>query len=148
MLSELMSSAYSSVTASQTLMPRGSLRKRKIVWALVGLVALLIATLTVWSLSASPRGRWKAQSDLRQGHVALLTYGLEPPQRRVIARLLRERYGVELRTVAGDIVSEDLTAYVRAYNEVMQTAINNKFGHDVYKECAEQAYGPTNANSR
>ena len=119
------------------------LRKRRIILAVVGLVALLVAISYAWSLSASVRGRWKAQSDLRSGHLTLLTYGLRPPDRPPIAGLLPERYGVELRTVAGDIVSEDLTSYVRAYNEVMQTAINGRFGRDVYKECADEIYRRT-----
>jgi hypothetical protein len=124
-----------------------TLRKR-LAGSVVALAALFLIGLESWSLSASLRGRWRAQSDLRSGHLSLETYGLEPPQRKVIARLLQERYGVELRTVAGDIVSKELAAYVDAYNETMRTAINSKFGHNVYKECFDEAYGTGTTNSR
>jgi hypothetical protein len=106
----------------------------------IGLLVLLFAALLAWALSASLRGRLVARIDLRRGHFVFLTYGLEPPERSEIARLLRERYGIELRTVAGDIVSNNLVSYVSAYNEVMDATIRQTFGHDVYKECAEAAY--------
>ena len=77
-----------------------------------------------------------------------LTYGLEPPERSEIASLLRERYGIELRTVAADIVSKDLVSYVSSYNEVMITATDTKFGHNVYKECADAAYKVADSNFR
>jgi hypothetical protein len=114
----------------------------------IALLLLLFAAVQAWSLSASIRGRFAARIDLRRGHYVFLTYGLEPPERREIARLLRERYGIELRTVAGDIVSKDLISYVSSYNEVMDATITRNFGHDVYKECAEAAYKIGNPNSR
>jgi hypothetical protein len=65
---------------------------------------------------------------------------LEPPERREIARLPQERYVIEFRTVAGDIVSEDLVSYVRNYNEVMDAATRRKFGNDVYKERSDATH--------
>jgi hypothetical protein len=108
--------------------------------SVIGLLLLLFAGLQAWSASAAIRVRLAARLDLRRGHYAFLTYGLEPPERREIARLLRDRYGIELRTVAGDIVSKDLESYVGSYNEVMDATITRTFGHDVYKECADEAY--------
>jgi hypothetical protein len=37
------------------------------------------------------------------------------------------------------IVSETLHSYADSYNEVSVAAANRKFGHDVFKECAEVA---------
>jgi hypothetical protein len=78
-----------------------------------------------------------ARSDLQRDHYIFLTFGSESPERQEIARLLRAQYGIDLRIVAAHGVSESLASYVRGYNEVMAEATSNKFGHDVYRECAE-----------
>jgi hypothetical protein len=116
------------------------LRTRKVLISVIAIAVLLCAFLETWSLTAHLRGRLAAQLDLRQQHYTFLTYGLEPPERRVIAELLRERYGIELRTVAGDIVSRDMQSYVDGYNGIMIAAANGKFGRNVYKDCADEAY--------
>jgi hypothetical protein len=41
--------------------------------------------------------------------------------------------------VAGCIVSDSLIAYVEGYHSVVAKAAKRKFGHDVFKECAEDA---------
>ena len=113
---------------------------KKTVASAIGFVVAMPFLFWAWSSSAPARGRLTARFDLSRGHYTFLTYGLEPPQRREIARLLQERYGIELRTVAGDIVSEDLVSYVDGYDGVMSRATTSKFGHDVYRECAAEAY--------
>jgi hypothetical protein len=127
---------------------RAFLRDHKKPASVIGVAVLLLALLQTWSLSSLVRGRYAAHLDLRRGHYIFLTFGLEPPERRVIARLLRERYGIELRTVAGDTVSKDLVSYVSGYNEVMLTGTDTKFGHNVYKECADAAYKIADSKSR
>ena len=37
------------------------------------------------------------------------------------------------------MVSDSLTSYVKAYNAVVRTAVLQKFGHDVFEECARDA---------
>jgi phosphoglycerate-specific signal transduction histidine kinase len=130
-LNQNIASEYSFVGVEFSLTMRAFLRNHKKLASVIGLIALLFAALLAWSLSAPTRGRLTARFDSKRGHYIFLTFGLEPPERREIARLLQERYGVKLRTVAGDIVSEDLVSYVRSYNEVMDAATNRKFGHDV-----------------
>ncbi len=126
---------------------RAFLREHKKLASVIGLAALLLAIFQTWSLSSSARGRFAANLDLRRGHYIFLTFGLEPPERHAIARLLGERYGIELRPVAGDIVSKDLVSFVSSYNDVMLAATNTKFGHNVYKECSDAAYKVTNSKS-
>ena len=65
-------------------------------------------------------------------------YGLPPGWRSEYARLLKEQYGIEMRTVALCIVSETLCSYVDSYDEISAAAANRKFGHDVFNECAKQ----------
>jgi hypothetical protein len=55
------------------------------------------------------------------------------------ARLLRQRYGIELRVVAGCIVTKPLVAYVDGYNMVSMAAAGRKFGHDVFETTMRDA---------
>jgi hypothetical protein len=80
-----------------------------------------------------------ARFDVRHGHYMVLAYGLPPAWRSEYARLLKERYGIEVHTVAFCIVSEDLRSYADSYDEVSSAAANQKFELDVFKECAEAA---------
>jgi hypothetical protein len=74
-----------------------------------------------------------ARYDVGHGHYRILAYGLPPGWRSEYARLLKERYGIEMRTVALCIVSETLRSYVDSYDEVSAAAANHKFGHDVFQ---------------
>jgi hypothetical protein len=80
-----------------------------------------------------------ARFDALRGHYCELTYGLPTSRRPQYARLLRERYGIELHAVAGCIASNAMVSYVHGYNEVSTTGANRKFGCDIFKECAEDA---------
>ena len=92
-----------------------------------------------WTLSAAARGSVAARFDVDRGHYEIQAIGLATPWRPKCAALLRERYGVEQRTVAGCCVTESLDSYIRAYNGVMRSAALRKFGHDVFAECAADA---------
>jgi len=80
-----------------------------------------------------------ARYDISRGHHDVLGYGLPVAWRPEYARLLQERYGVKFRPVAGCIVSTGLVAYVDSYNRVSTAAVNRKLGHDVFKECSDEA---------
>ena len=102
-------------------------------------ITLLVVVVAAWWLAAPVRGQMAARFEVWRGHYNELTYGLPTSWRPEYARLLRERYGVELHAVAGCIVSDALVSYVRGYNDVSTAAANRKFGHDVFAECAEAA---------
>jgi len=91
------------------------------------------------SLTAALRGRVAAQVDIRRSQYQLLGYGLPSPSRPEYVRCLRERYNIRFRAVAGCIVSESLVSYVDAYDSAMVEAVNRTAGHDVFKECHEEA---------
>jgi hypothetical protein len=118
---------------------RTFLQRHKILMSVIGIIAILFAASQAWSLSAKQRGYWAARLDLRRGQYILLAYGLPWPWRPEYAKLFRERYGIEVRAVALCIVSETLRSYVDSYDEVIASATNQRFGHDVFKECAEAA---------
>jgi|HubBroStandDraft_6_1064221.scaffolds.fasta_scaffold531820_3 hypothetical protein len=88
---------------------------------------------------ASVRGQRAAQSDISRGRYAQLGYGLPTEWTPDYVRLLRERYGVEYRVVAGDVLSQSEAEYYGAYNAVTTDAANRRFAHDIFKECAEAA---------
>lgn len=111
---------------------------KRTLW-IVGVLVALVFSVAAWVYTAPSRGRLSARFDVWRGHYRVLAYGLPSPWRPEYTKLLRERYGIEVHTVALCIVSETLRAYADSYNEVSAAAANRKFGHDVFKECAEVA---------
>lgn len=105
----------------------------------VALSVLLVPVMQeAWSLTAAARGTRLARHDLWRGHYAIHTYGLilGAPE---YARLLKERYGIEIHVDALCIVSKSQIAFADHYNKLSSAAANHKFGHDVFKECSEEA---------
>ena len=105
----------------------------------LGILALVICAELVREYTAPMRGRVAAHFDVWRGHYVVLAYGLPSPWRPQYTQLLRERYGIEVRTVALCIVSETLRSYADSYDEMSAAAANQKFGHDVFKESEESA---------
>jgi hypothetical protein len=118
---------------------RSLVRKHRMLTASIAAVGGLILGSMILSVTASARGELVARYDISRGHYEVQGYGLPMPWRPEYARLLQERYGIKLRTVAPCIVSTALVAYVDSYNRVSAEAVNRKFGHDVFKECSEEA---------
>lgn len=54
-------------------------------------------------------------------------------------RLLHERYGVEVRYGSGWTASAFLIYYCIGYTDVMVKAAKQKFGHDIFIECLQEA---------
>jgi hypothetical protein len=118
---------------------RAFVSNHKKVIAVIGFVALLIALVEAWLVSAPMRGRITARFDVWRGHYEVRVYGLPPVWRSEYARLLKNQYGIETHTVAFCIVSETLRSYADSYDDVSSAAANRKFGRDVFKECTEAA---------
>lgn len=117
---------------------RGFLRTHKTITAVITLAGFLVLY-GLWPVSASIRGRLMAEIDIHRSHYEVLDYGLLAGWSPEYSRLLHERYGIKNRVVAGCTVSESQAAYIQSYNAIAITAANRKFGHDVFRECAEQA---------
>jgi hypothetical protein len=100
---------------------------------------MLVAGLIGWWVSGGIRGQLVAHFDVARGHYEILSLGFPAPWRSEFARILRERYGIEQRVVAGCMVTPPLLAYTEGYNRVSMTAANRKFGRDVFKESAVDA---------
>jgi hypothetical protein len=113
-------------------------KKHRVISAVITFV-FLVALALGWSATAATRGKLTARYDVHQGHYYILAYGLAPAERAEYARLLKQRYGIELRKVADCIVSESLVAYVDNYDHVSAAAAKRKFGHDIFEECWKDA---------
>jgi hypothetical protein len=84
-------------------------------------------------------GTREAKAALREGRLVVLRYGQPAVWVSDYQRILRERYQIEVRTIAGCIVSEGLLAYARDYNAVMRPVIAERFGADVFDKVAKEA---------
>jgi len=89
-----------------------------------------------------------AHLDPVRGRHEVLAFGLAAAWRSEYARLLRKRYGIEMRVVAGCCVKESLVAYVDSYNAVSADAASRKFGHNVFQEIVIDARGNLNVQQR
>ena len=112
-------------------------KHRRLLVAILSLI-LLAVMLEAWWLTAGARGTLLARFDLWRGHYAIHTYGLNLSGRE-FARMLRERYGIETHVDGFCLVSESEREFADSYNKLGTAAANQKFGHDVFKECSEEA---------
>ena len=88
-------------------------------------------------------GAAEAKKDLAQGRPKLKVYGLQTPSAGFYSMLLSSRLGIQAETIAGCIVTEDLTKYAGAYNAVIEKYAKRKFGDDIFERLmteAEQLY--------
>lgn len=104
----------------------------------------MVALLLVWDVygwAPIPKicGTIAARIDLRHGRYKQLGYGLPVRWRSVYEESLRKQYGVDFEAVAGCTISPSQKAYVDGYNRVSERAVNNKYGHDVFKGVSDQA---------
>jgi len=97
-------------------------------------ILILVTGSVGWWFSGGLRGQLVAHFDVARGHYQILSLGLPFPGHSEFARILRQRYGIEDRVVAGCLVSPPLLAYAEGYNRVSMKAANRKFGRDVFKE--------------
>jgi hypothetical protein len=76
--------------------------------------------------------------------LAIETAGLPHPWRATYARLLRDRHGIELRSIGGCVLDDVTVKHIASYNAVMEAEISRRFGaHALEKARAEvQRLGP------
>ena len=85
------------------------------------------------------QGKKDAEEELAAGKLALETMGLAPVSRNAVMDNLRENYGIELRAVAGCIVSPTITGHARGFNEVMTVQIEKRHGAGVMEKVENEA---------
>jgi hypothetical protein len=104
-------------------------------WHVWVFLASAILSVVGWYCTAYPRGAATALLDFATGQYEIQTYGYPAPQRWIYADLLRDRYRVRLRPVAGCEVSPNEEWYVSGYNSVSGPLIIKRFRKDVFAEC-------------
>lgn len=82
----------------------------------------------LWSAEPTIPGRVDAMNDLRSGRLVLETAGLPAPESGEYWQLLKDRYQIEMRGVAGCIVDSSDINHIHGYNAVMTAAIDRRFG--------------------
>ncbi|MGA1980848.1 MAG: hypothetical protein ABSG84_00135 [Acidobacteriaceae bacterium] len=88
-----------------------------------------------------------AYRDVRRGQYVELGYGLPPPWLRDYSPLLHQRYpDAKFVAVAGCTVSHQLQAYVDAYDRYSANAAFHHYGHDIFRETANDAEHEWNAS--
>ena len=83
------------------------------------------------SAKAYQIGRQDAEKDVRQGRLMMETFGLPPPWFDDCAKLLNERYRIQVKKVAGCIINGEIVGHAKGYNEVSTAEIQRRFGRDI-----------------
>jgi hypothetical protein len=93
----------------------------------------LLCILATGCASLSERsGRADARRDLANGVLAKERFGLPVVCINEYSELLRERYRIELRSVAGCVVDSRILGHARGYNGVMVAEIERRFGTNIW----------------
>jgi hypothetical protein len=110
-------------------------RRSRVVAVTVG-----ITMLVVWWASAYPRGVLMAHLDHARGHYQVLSFGLcSQPWDDECTDLLWERYGVERNWVDGPWWLPWRWSYFSGYGSTSERLLEEKFGKDIFRECAAEA---------
>ncbi|WAS98350.1 hypothetical protein [Nannocystis punicea] len=88
---------------------------------------------------AYERGKQAALRSIARNELGLETFGYPARCRSEYARILREKYKVELHTVAGCVIDETILEHARGYNEVMEAEITRRYGASVFNKVSRQA---------
>ena len=92
-----------------------------------------------YSRRAYLAGRTAAQRDIRRGILAVESAGLPAEWSQEYEHLLKQRYGITDRGVAGCLVNDKIIGHIRGYNEVSEAEITRRFGADVFERTAKNA---------
>ena len=88
-------------------------------------------------------GAAEARRDIRRGTPKIKASGFPAPDREAYARLLKERLGITLETVAAYVVTSDLSEYADDYNEIIVAYIAEKFGPQTLDNLHKEAIAAT-----
>jgi hypothetical protein len=84
-------------------------------------------------------GKKEAEADLSRSAPKLYLYGKTGADLDERSAVFKQRFGVELVSLAGCIVSEALVTFADAYNEVIEAHIAKKFGASAFEDADREA---------
>jgi hypothetical protein len=85
------------------------------------------------------RGRTDAQNDVSRGVLVYEFAGLPAASDDEEIRLLKERYHIELRRVAGEEIRIDAISHMVGYNEISLPEIERRFGKGILEKVDQEA---------
>jgi hypothetical protein len=85
---------------------------------------------------ASTKARKMAATDFAQNVYRIFVAG-KPAGRIAREEYLTNKYGVQVTSIAGCLISEGIEGAIDGYNSTMKPLLNEKFGHDIFKEAKE-----------
>ena len=94
---------------------------------------------STYSRRAYLAGRAAAERDTKRGILAVESVGLKPEWSGEYVRLLKRRYNIEDRCVAGCVVDDKIIGHLRGYNEVSNAEITRRFGSDIFDRTDNEA---------
>ena len=86
------------------------------------------------SLTAYRTGRSDAEKDVRENRLIIEAFGLPSPWDGDYAKVLDQRYHIQVRTLATCIVDDKTVGHAKGYNEVSRAEIKRRFGSDVIEK--------------
>ena len=92
-----------------------------------------------YSKDAYLQGKTDAHHALAAGHLVVETYGLPPTHFEEYTRLMRERYAIEIRPIAGCCVTDTILGHSRGFNVVMEAEVEKRFGRNVCRQTVVEA---------
>jgi hypothetical protein len=96
-----------------------------------GLPFMNMNPVSAWKYSSAYlAGRSEAKKDVSAGILAIEDAGLLPGNERWDGPILRERYQIEIKTIAGSVVDEISLGHRDGYNSVSVGEIDRRFGWD------------------
>jgi len=88
---------------------------------------------------ANRDGKSEAERELAGGKLVVVRCGLPEDWFREYCQILRTRYEIEVRVIAGCMLTTPIRNYASSFNEVMDKRIKALFGDDVFKKAEGEA---------
>lgn len=105
---------------------------------LTGLLLTGCSTFPDYSYDDYRRGKIDAQRDIQANQMITEIYGFGASRDSELGRLLKKRYGIEQRVVAGCIVNEKIIGHAKGYNEISHAEIERRFGKDIWDKVQQE----------
>jgi hypothetical protein len=85
---------------------------------------------------ASKKAREMAKTDFTQNLYRIFVAG-KPLATSAYDDYLANKYGVQVTSIAGCLISDGIEGALDGYNSTMKPLLNRKFGHDIFQEAEE-----------
>jgi hypothetical protein len=92
------------------------------------------------SVSAYRAGRADAEKDIQANCLIIEVFGLPTPWDDDYARIFYQKYDVEVKKIAGDVVDYEIVGHAKGYNEVSKPEIQRRFGSDVLEKTQSEVH--------